>query len=119
MRVDASVWTHSPHFRRLSEEALVPNATSYLKQLFPTASVQASSLTTRRLQSLVLEDWPSGATHVDPMTELDFTVTFPTGEERMSTSSCQESHICYCSPKICTNPTGYEQLGSELSLPAL
>ena len=50
MRVDASVWTLSPHFRRLSEEALVPNATSYVR-----ASLCAAKLTTgqKRADSLL------------------------------------------------------------------
>lgn len=105
----------------LSEEeaTVVPQVEAFMQTHFPDADyVETSSATSRRLQSVVLEDWPTGATHVDPMTEMpQISLGFPT--PRLSTSSCHETHLCYCSPKTCTNPTGYRRTTSDLSLPAL
>lgn len=33
---------------------------------------------------------------------------------RLSTSSCRETHYCYCSPKVCLNPTGGNRIHWEM-----
>eukprot|EP00434_Breviolum_minutum_P027558 symbB.v1.2.024375.t1/scaffold2304.1/size82843/1 len=103
----------------LTQDVVMPQVESFMQQQFSDADyLETSSVASRRLQSVVLEDWPTGATHVDPLTQMpDISLGFPT--PRLSTSSCRETHYCYCSPKVCLNPTGYQRTSSDLSLPAL
>lgn len=55
---------------------------------------------------------------MDPVTELP-EISFGFATARSSTSTCYETHICYCSPKSCINPTGFQKTPTDLSLPAL
>lgn len=103
----------------LSQDTVLPQVQDFVKQQFSDANyVETASSTSRRLQSVVLEDWPTGATQVDPMTQMP-EISFGFSTPRLSTSTCYESHLCYCSPKSCINPTGYQKTQSDLQLPPL
>ena len=72
-----------------------------------TPGKQGEKGTTGR-PSHLRRDPRSGATHVDPMTELDFTVTFPTGEER------RRGCICFC---VCSMFKGFVERVFKGSIP--
>lgn len=71
------------------------------------SSVQVSSVpSSRRLPSVVLEDWTSGATNVQPFVALpNLTLSFPSPQ--LSLPGCTESVYCYCGSSACSAPTGF------------
>jgi len=72
----------------------------------------------KRIQSLVLEDWESGSTHVDPMAELPKVhMGFKAQDSPYSTETCDEKVYCYCSPKACLRPDGYGEEDKKITLP--
>ncbi|CAE7461790.1 PIBF1 [Symbiodinium natans] len=102
----------------LTQEVLHAQALSFASAEYSDATwMEVASATSRRLQSVVLEDWPSGTTQVDALTQLpQINLGFTTA--RRSSSTCEDSIYCYCSPKSCTTPSGFRRTQNDLTLPA-
>ncbi|CAE7335401.1 unnamed protein product [Symbiodinium pilosum] len=104
--VSLSLIVSGPRPASLTQDVLHAKALEFASAEYSgAASVGMTTTTSRRLQSVVLEDWPSGMTQVDALTQLPpINVTFTT--PRRSSSSCEDLVYCYCSPKSCTPPSG-------------
>ncbi|CAE7838245.1 unnamed protein product [Symbiodinium microadriaticum] len=116
--ISLSLVVSGPRPASLTQDVLHTQALSFVSAEYADAnSVEITSATSRRLQSVVLEDWPSGTTQVDPLTQLPpINLGFATA--RRSSSSCEDAIYCYCSPKSCTTPSGYRRTVNDLTLPA-
>lgn len=116
--ISLSLVVSGPRPASLTQDVLHAQALSFVATEYADAnSVEITSATSRRLQSVVLEDWPSGTTQVDPLTQLPpINLGFATA--RRSSSSCEDAIYCYCSPKSCTTPSGYRRTVNDLTLPA-
>ncbi|CAE7327113.1 PIBF1 [Symbiodinium sp. CCMP2592] len=116
--ISLSLVVSGPRPASLTQDVLHAQALSFVAAEYADAnSVEITAATSRRLQSVVLEDWPSGTTQVDPLTQLPpINLGFATA--RRSSSSCEDAIYCYCSPKSCTTPSGYRRTVNDLTLPA-
>lgn len=109
----------------LTEEERLDSLEEYIKSQWPDTTsvsvqevVEEGSQRRRRSQerSLVLENWESGATNLEPLVKLPTVVAAHSPSGTQSTD-CPEEVICHCGPQTCQRPdTKFQEETTQLTL---